>query len=121
MWDRNTDRMMEMWLDLLDHIERPMRYTRVSPRRSDVSVTDENGTVCITAELAGINKDEVDINVSSRTINVEAQSERKNFNWKKTFDYEIDPESVKATMVNGILDITIEKKEKTSAVKVEIE
>ena len=32
-----------------------------------------------------------------------------------------DPESVKATMVNGILDMTIEKKEKTSAKKVEIE
>ena len=35
--------------------------------------------------------------------------------------YEIDPESVKATMVNGILDMTIEKKEKTSAKKVDIE
>ena len=71
--------------------------------------------------LAGLNKEQVDVEVSSRTVSIAANSERKNFKWEETFKYELDPESTKATMVNGILDLVIEKKEKTSSKKVEIE
>ena len=108
-----------MWMDLLNEIENAPIYP-TSTVRKDVQVSEENGTITITAELAGLDKDQVDIEVSSRTVTISAESERKNFNWNKTFGYEIDPDSVKATMVNGILDLTIEKKEKTSAKKVEI-
>ena len=124
MWDRNTRNMMEMWMDLLNEIESiphstASRFTNSVNR--DVQVNEENGTITITAEMAGLSKDQVDVEVSNRTVVITAESERKNFSWDKTFNYEIDPESVKATMVNGILDMTIEKKEKTSAKKVEIE
>jgi len=126
MWDRNTREMMEMWADLLNEIEMVgrnpnTRTTRFSAQRNDVQVNEENGTITITAELAGLDKDQVDIEVSNRTVTIKADSERKNFTWDRTFTYEVDPESVKATMVNGILDMSIEKKEKTSAKKIEIE
>ncbi|MAL10744.1 MAG: hypothetical protein CMF74_13915 [Maricaulis sp.] len=122
MWDRRTRDMMEMWQDLLDQIEMvPMRNTPRYQQRNDVQLNEENGTITITAELAGLDKDQVDIEVSNRTVTINAESERKNFSWDRTFNYEIDPESVKATMVNGILDLSIEKKEKTSAKKIDIE
>ena len=56
-----------------------------------------------------------------RTVTIAANSDRKNFKWEETFKFELDPESTKATMINGILDLSIEKKEKTSAKKIEIE
>jgi HSP20 family molecular chaperone IbpA len=123
MWDRNTRNMMDMWMDLLNEIESgmPQKSWTTNQSRRDVQVNEENGTITITAELAGLDKDQVDIEVSNRTVTIQAESDRKNFSWDKTFTYEIDPESVQATMVNGILDMTIEKKEKTSAKKVEIE
>ena len=123
MWDRNTRNMMDMWMDLLNEIESgmPQKNWTTNQSRRDVQVNEENGTITITAELAGLDKDQVDIEVSNRTVTIQAESDRKNFSWDKTFTYEIDPESVQATMVNGILDMTIEKKEKTSAKKVEIE
>jgi HSP20 family protein len=99
----------------------PQKSWTTNQSRRDVQVNEENGTITITAELAGLDKDQVDIEVSNRTVTIQAESDRKNFSWDKTFTYEIDPESVQATMVNGILDMTIEKKEKTSAKKVEIE
>tara|TARA_R100000655_G_C2917934_1_gene181767 strand:+ start:189 stop:551 length:363 start_codon:yes stop_codon:yes gene_type:complete len=120
MWDRRTRDMMEMWQDLLDQIEMVPNTPRYQ-QRNDVQMNEENGTITITAELAGVDKDQVDIEVSNRTVTINAKSDRKNFSWDRTFNYEVDPESVKATMVNGILDMTIEKKEKTSAKKVEIE
>ena len=123
MYGRDMDRMMDMWVDLLNQIDFDERRREWDShhRTKDVQVNEENGTITITAELAGLDKDQVDIEVSNRTVTINADSDRKNFSWDRTFTYEIDPESVKATMVNGILDITIEKKEKTSAKKVEIE
>ena len=123
MYGRDGDRMLDMWMDLLSQIERvPSGQHALSTlKRKDVSVSEENGTLTITAELAGLDKEQVDVEVSSRTISIAANSDRKNFRWEETFRFELDPESTQATMVNGILDLVIEKKEKTSAKKIEIE
>jgi len=121
MWNRREKDMLDMWVDLLNTIELESRYTRPDFLRNDVQVNEENGTLTITAELAGVGKDEVNVEVSSSTVSIDASTDKKNFNWNRSFDYELDPESTKATMVNGILDLVIEKKEKTSSKKIEIE
>ena len=123
MWSRRDRDMLDMWVDLLAQIEELPSKPNMNPlrHRNDVSVNTENGTVTITAELAGLDKEQVDVEVSNRTVTVVANSDRKNFKWEETFKFELDPESTKATMVNGILDLSIEKKEKTSAKKIEIE
>ena len=122
MFGRDRD-MLDMWMDLLQQIEELPSKPNMNPlrRRNDVSVNEENGTVTITAELAGLDKDQVDVEVSNRTVTIVANSDRKNFKWEENFKGELDPESTKATMVNGILDLVIEKKEKTSSKKIEIE
>jgi|TARA_R100001463_G_scaffold60127_6_gene112548 HSP20 family molecular chaperone IbpA len=123
MWGRRDKDMLDMWVDLLNQIEELPSKPNMNPlrHRNDVSVNTENGTVTITAELAGLDKEQVDVEVSNRAVTIVANSDRKNFKWEETFKYELDPESTKATMVNGILDLSIEKKEKTSAKKIEIE
>tara|TARA_Y100000356_G_scaffold51895_1_gene41670 strand:- start:442 stop:819 length:378 start_codon:yes stop_codon:yes gene_type:complete len=124
MWRGRDRELLEMWSDLLSAIEEVPHYTTryasgLNTNR-DVQVNEENGTITITAELAGLDKSQVDVEVSNRSVIITAESEKKEFAWDRTFTYEIDPESVEATMVNGVLDMTIEKKEKTSAKKVEI-
>ena len=123
MWNRRDRDMLDMWVDLLNQIEQLPSQPNMNPlrQRNDVSVNTENGTVTITAELAGLDKEQVDVEVSNRAVTIVANSDRKNFKWEETFKFELDPESTKATMVNGILDLSIEKKEKTTAKKIEIE
>lgn len=123
MWNRRDRDMLDMWVDLLNQIEQLPSQPHMNPlrQRNDVSVNTENGTVTITAELAGLDKEQVDVEVSNRAVTIVANSDRKNFKWEETFKFELDPESTKATMVNGILDLSIEKKEKTTAKKIEIE
>ena len=123
MWNRRDRDMLDMWVDLLNQIEQLPSRPHMNPlrQRNDVSVNTENGTVTITAELAGLDKEQVDVEVSNRAVTIVANSDRKNFKWEETFKFELDPESTKATMVNGILDLSIEKKEKTTAKKIEIE
>jgi len=122
MWGRKEKEMLEMWADLLEQIEQIPRNPHRSLRpRNDVQVNEENGTITLTAELAGVGKDEVNIEVSDKTVTIEAKSDKKKFNWERTFDFELYPDSTKATMVNGILDITIDKKAKASVKKIDIE
>ncbi len=110
--------MLEMWTDLLSEISQVPYYP---PMKDGVEINEENGVLNISVELAGLSKDQVDVEVSNRTVTITAESDKKNFDWTRTFNYELDTDSVKATMINGILDLAIEKKEKTSARKVEIE
>ena len=118
MWNRRERDMLEIWSDLLNQIEQVPYYP---PMKDGVETNEEKGVLNISVELAGLSKDQVDVEVSNRTVSITAESEKKNFDWSRTFNYELDTDSVKATMVNGILDISIEKKEKTSAKKIEIE
>ena len=119
--DRNFERMMDMWAELLDEIGRaPSMTTQFRRPHRDVDVNEENGVLTITAEMAGIEEEAVDIEVSNRTVTIKGKSDRKDFNWSNTFAYDLDPESAEAAMVNGILDVTIAKLEKTSAVKVKV-
>ena len=80
---RGRDReLLEMWQDLLGAIEmvEVPRYTRSNPNKN-VQVDEQNGTITITAEMAGVDKEQVDIEVSNRTVTIKAESERKNFEW----------------------------------------
>ena len=68
MYGRDTDRMLDMWMDLLSQIEQVPsgRHAISTLKRKDVQVNEENGTITITAELAGLDKEQVDVEVSNR-------------------------------------------------------
>ena len=83
--DRNFERMMDMWADLLDEIGRaPSMTTQFRRPHRDVDVNEENGVLTITAEMAGIEEEAVDIVVSNRTVTIKGKSDRKDFDWSNT-------------------------------------
>ena len=95
--------------------------------RSNVSETDDE--VCITAELPGITEDDIDISVTGNRITIkgEKKSEEEekgekegrkfhkierysgSFQRMMTLPFEIDPESVKAQVADGVLTVTLPK------------
>jgi HSP20 family protein len=118
---RDIEHVLDMWLDLLEQIS-PQRIipAMAAQRKPDVDVEEHNGTISLTVELAGFGKDDVELDVSSNKVSIKAKSEKKDYDWYRKFEG-LDPESVSATMSNGILDVVIEKKEKTSAKRVDIQ
>jgi len=95
--------------------------------RSNVSETDDE--ICITAELPGITEDDIDISVTGNRITIkgEKKSEEEekgekegrkfhkverysgSFQRMMTLPFEIDPESVKAQVADGVLTVTLPK------------
>ena len=57
MWDRNADRMMEMWVDLLNQIEQG-DFNRLphTKRRQVGTVEDRDTEIVLSADLPGVEK-----------------------------------------------------------------
>ncbi|MHC1631753.1 MAG: archaeal heat shock protein Hsp20 [Methanotrichaceae archaeon] len=72
---------------------------------------DEKGYK-IFAELPGVEKENIKLDVSENRVNIESADEKKYF---KVIDLDsaVDPDSTKAAYKNGVLSIELEKKEKS--------
>lgn len=80
--------------------------------------------VAITVEIPGVQKDEIDLNVTKNQV--ELLVDTPNRKYQKTLDLpcEVKPKTTKATYNNGVLDVVIQRKDRKrdgSKFKVNIE
>lgn len=82
------------------------------PARGREPLTDviESGdTTHITVELPGVNKDDIDMRVTEDKIIVRVDAGDRQYYKEVDLHSKVDPNSVKATFKNGILDITVKR------------
>lgn len=102
--------------DGVPHVERfgnvrPMDVTGVIREPFTSSFVDEKSEeLKITAEMPGIQKEEVQVNATEDEITISADGERKYFKKLKT-TCPVDPDSAKAKYNNGVLEVTFKLKE----------
>lgn len=123
MFGRDAERMMDMWVDLLNEIERiPSKSRPFMQKRKEIgSVEDRDTELVLSADLPGIEKEDIELKVDSHSIAFSAKTEERNYDYGQSFDFELDPEQVKATFVNGVLDVVVKKAEGTQGKTIEIE
>ena len=95
------------------HITSPEGKPLISEEReplTDIIESDED--VAVTIEIPGVEKDDIDLNVLSDTIEITVDTPQRKYH--KTVDLPCDvlPKTTKATYKNGVLDIVIKRKEK---------
>ena len=108
--DKNTERMMDMWVDLLSHIEnedRQMSWNRTHPKIGTVEERDD--CIVLTADLPGVEKKDIELSVNIDSVAFKATTEDRDYDFGQSFDFELNPSKVKATFNNGVLDVTIHK------------
>lgn len=74
-------------------------------------VFDEGDHYRIIVDIPGVEKDQINIEGSEHTIVISTEGERKYYK-EIRLDSAIDPATAKAQYKNGVLTITVEKKEK---------
>ena len=128
MFGRDAERMMQMWVDLLNEIEgSPLRnpmWERVPDsmkHQSIGSVEDRDTELVLSADLPGIEKEDIELKVDSHSIAFSAKTEERNYDFGQSFDFELNPDKVKATFLNGVLDVVVGKTEETQGKSIEIE
>jgi HSP20 family protein len=77
-----------------------------------VDVIEDEETIQVVAEVPGVEKEDIRLEVSADSMNIKVDSEP--YKYAKTLDLpaEVDRYSAKAKYRNGVLEVTIQKKEK---------
>ena len=121
---RSFDDLMAPFLPMRTYFPRTFGIPIRAPL---VDVMDEGNQYVIKTELPGFSKDDVDIELNKDTMVLKAEKKSEEEDKSKTylhrerfysscerivnFPEEVDPSKVEGTMVNGVLEIKIPKRE----------
>jgi HSP20 family protein len=141
-WERDMDRMMEnffgrrmrSWLP-----DRLFRGEELAFRAPAVDLFEEKDDIVVKAELPGIDKDNIEVNLTDHTLTIKGEkkkeeevkeenyfrSERSYGSFVRTLELpkDVHADKVKASFKNGILEIRMPKTEEAKAkeIKVKVE
>lgn len=73
-------------------------------------ITDKD-SVAVTVEIPGVRKEEIDLSVTERNLRIHVDSANRRYFKDIELPTGVDPNTVKATYNNGVLDITIKRRE----------
>ncbi|MGI0082776.1 MAG: archaeal heat shock protein Hsp20 [Nitrosopumilaceae archaeon] len=77
----------------------------------DVIVDDKEKVLKVIAEMPGVEKNDIKIEVVGRTVNLDAERGDKKYHAKVPIKHKVDEDSVKAIYSNGILEVRFKLKE----------
>jgi HSP20 family protein len=88
---------------------RPNILTERQPL-SEVSTTDKE--VKVSVELPGVSKQQIKIDANDSQVDIKTEDPKRKYHEVVDLPAEVDIDSVKSTFVNGLLEITFNKKSK---------
>lgn len=105
-------------------------------RVPDIDVVDRDKEIVVKAELPGIEKSDIDIKLTENTITIKAEKQEEKKEEKESYFHQeisrasfcrsfslpakVDSDNAKATFSNGMLEITLTKREPTSSKKINV-
>ena len=89
----------------------------------DTNFNEKENKYVITAEMPGLTKEDIKVNVLQQTVTISAEHAGKKYHAEIPFDVELDDTSARATYTNGIVELKIKPKEqpkrKSKEIKIE--
>ena len=74
-----------------------------------VDVLDTGDTMKIVAELPGVEKSDINLDSTEKTMVFSVDTEARKYHKKVELPSEIDPDSAKTSYINGILEVEVKK------------
>jgi HSP20 family protein len=76
----------------------------------ETMVDEKNGELVVTAEIPGVTKEDIKINATESSVEIEAERDDRKYHKVVALDAEVDPSSAKARYNNGVLEIKFKLK-----------
>jgi HSP20 family protein len=86
-------------------------YPGVREPYTSTMVDEEQGQLTITAEMPGVSKENIHLNVTENMASIKAEGEEVEYEKELRLSRPIDPDSARASYKNGVLDIVFKLKE----------
>jgi HSP20 family protein len=100
-----------------------MQQSSVREPLVDTSLDEKDNLLTITAEMPGITKQDVKVELAEGLVTIHAEKGDKKYHTEVPVDEELDSDSAKATYTNGILELKIKSnrspKPKAKEIRVE--
>lgn len=95
-----------------------VKPTMKGPMKTDsrqplVDVIERENDITIIVELPGVDKSRIKLNTTERMLTISAPGEEADFFKELKLPAAVDPKSAKASYKNGVLEVCLEKKEKS--------
>jgi len=74
-------------------------------------IIEDKDKVCITAELPGVEKRDINLDAFSDKLTIKVDTEQRKYFKEVSLPAEVQPDSIEASFKNGVLDVTVKKKE----------
>ena len=101
---------------------RPSRtgFTIQEEREPLVEVYEEGDEIVVVAEMPVVGKEDINLMAGEGELEISAETEKRKYYKRVKLPAQVDPDSVKASYKNGVLEVRMKKKGKPKR-KVEIE
>jgi HSP20 family protein len=100
-----------------------MQQSAIREPLVDTSFDEKDNLITITAEMPGITKQDVKVELAEGLVTIHAEKGDKKYHTEVPVDEQLDADSAKATYTNGILELKIKSKKlprpKTKEIKVD--
>lgn len=73
----------------------------------DVIVDEKDNTIKLVAEIPGVEKNDIQVVVDKKSVNIVAKRDQKNYRTNVPISYDVDKDSANASYKNGILEISL--------------
>ena len=108
-WD-NIDRMFDMIDEIMQNkFTGGIQFGGNNPKYP-VELMQDNDNIYITLSIGNVQKDDVFIDLSPDSVQFRILTEEGEHKREMKLPSEVHPDSIKNTLKNGILDLTIKKK-----------
>ncbi len=108
------------------------RPTAFGPKRARLDVKEEReplvdlieemDAIKVVAEVPGVEKEDIDLKAAENSLTISVDAKARRYYKEVEFPSTVDPESVKASYRNGVLEVTLTKREvKPKGRKIKIE
>jgi HSP20 family protein len=87
----------------------------------EMDYDEENDEIRLTLEMPGLNKEDIQVNVSDKSVRIKGESENRKYMRSYSFPRNLDSEQTKASFNNGILELTLKMIEPEQGYNIEIE
>lgn len=77
-----------------------------------VDILPDNGTIRVIAEVPGIEKDDIKLNCTERSLTISIDTEKRKYYKEVALPEQVDPKVSRASYRNGVLEVTLTKVQK---------